>query len=138
MIYLGIDPGKTGALAIPDCRLVEDMPNGPHALLELLSTWPASVTAVIERQQAMPVTGRAASFVIGEGYGIIQGVLAARRVPYRIINAATWKRQMGLTADKEMVRAKARELFPWAELHLKKHEGRAHALMLAEWGRRFA
>ena len=137
--YLGIDPGKTGALALPAHHLVVDMPPSAHDLCDLLIEWDKYFPIVIlERQQAFPHQGVTSSFTTGERYGMLQGVLAARGLPYRIVGASMWKRQLGLPADKELVRARARELFPWAELHLKKYEGRAHALMLAEWGRRFA
>ena len=49
------------------------------------------------------------------------------------VHPATWKKHFKLTSDKELSRALATRLFPAAPLHLKKHDGRAEALLLARW-----
>lgn len=47
-----------------------------------------------------------------------------------------WKRAMGLTKDKERSRLKAMKMYPKADIKLKKHEGRAEALLLAAYWQR--
>jgi crossover junction endodeoxyribonuclease RuvC len=49
-----------------------------------------------------------------------------------------WKKTMldGQGKDKDAARFKAQALFPQIELHLKKHDGRADALLIAEFARR--
>jgi hypothetical protein len=42
----------------------------------------------------------------------------------------------GQGKDKDAARFKAQALFPQIELHLKKHDGRADALLIAEFARR--
>ena len=68
------------------------------------------------------------------------GVLAALRVPYESIAPSAWKAQMGIPkgATKDVSRARALALFPALaeQLARKKDDGRAEALLLAEWRRR--
>lgn len=142
-LFIGIDPGKNGAIGIIDetgwFGRVEDMPANPRDLWECLSRpreGLGEVRVAIERQQSMPGQGVSSVFQTGYGFGCIVGVLAATGLPYEVISAGVWKKAMGLNADKEKSREKARALWPSAPLSLKKHEGRCEALLLAEWLRR--
>ena len=53
-----------------------------------------------------------------------------------MVTPQKWKKDMGLTSDKAQSMAMARELWPLAPLHRQKDNGRAEALLLAEWYRR--
>jgi hypothetical protein len=44
-----------------------------------------------------------------------------------------WKRAFGLPSDKEAARAMGQRIFPGAPLGLKKHAGRAEALLIAKY-----
>jgi crossover junction endodeoxyribonuclease RuvC len=140
-IYLGIDPGKAGAIGIIEANGnligVIDMPEDPAGLVAaFLAEDPAGSRVIVERQQSMPHQGVASSFQTGKGYGQILGVLAAMGLPHEIISPGVWKKAMGLSADKQKSREMARRLWPSAPLHLQKHDGRAESLLLAEWLRR--
>ena len=145
--WLGIDPGITGALALLDEQgeAVEliDMPGNVADLADWIWgvwSWDTAtehqIQAVVEIQSAYPKQGVVSSFKTGKGYGEILGCLAALRIPYRLVAPGTWKRAMGVSADKEQARAKARERWPTASLSRKKDHGRAEALLLAEYLRR--
>lgn len=148
MLTLGIDPGLTGALALLDAdgqpELVADLPiirdrslawvDGNRLqsmLLEAIQGRPCR--AVVERVSAMPRQGVASSFAFGVGFGSILATLQTLRLPLELVTPATWKRTLGLSSDKRASLDKARLLFPSAELHLRKHEGRAEALLIAWW-----
>lgn len=93
-------------------------------------------------------------------FGAAQTILSAHGVPRHLVSANRWKRDLDMPAivkppkgtppdeasviqqrnkraAKEHSRAFARRLFPDAELQLQKHDGRAEALLIAEWGRLF-
>jgi crossover junction endodeoxyribonuclease RuvC len=53
-----------------------------------------------------------------------------------LVRPRAWKKDMGLTADKDESLSMARELWPDAPLARKKDNGRAEALLIAEWLRR--
>lgn len=146
---VGIDPGAAGAIAqISPVVAVWRMPRSDRALVDLLQMFdPATTRVYIERAQAMPQkaardatrgfeTGTS-MFSYGVGYGLIRGVLAARRLWYREVPSATWKAGLGLWRQpKSASIEKARELFPDAARQIGRSDGKAEALLIAEWGRR--
>jgi len=71
---------------------------------------------------------------VGVGFGLWLGVLAALTLPYTRVRPQVWKRALGLGKDKEQARLRAMQLFPSADLRLKKHNGRAESLLLAWYG----
>ena len=75
-------------------------------------------------------------FTVGLGYGAWLGVLATLRLPYTAVRPVVWKKAFSLGKDKEASRLRAMQLYPGADLRLKKHHGRAEALLLAHYGLR--
>lgn len=145
-MIIAIDPGKSGAVAHlhPDGRFccVHDMPDSASGLAalirELISASNTTVMhAILEQVHAMPGQGVTSMFTFGKGVGVIEGVLAYARIPCEQISPQKWKREMGLgnKTDKEKSRLVALSLFPGSsqELRLKKHEGRAEAMLLGLW-----
>jgi crossover junction endodeoxyribonuclease RuvC len=150
-LTIGIDPGLTGALAILSAdgslELVTDLPivrdrslawvDGSALQSMLLDAIAGRQSrAVVERVSAMPKQGIASAFLFGVGFGSILSVLQAMHIPIEFVTPVVWKRSYGLSKDKHASLHKARLMFPAAELHLAKHDGRAEALLIAEYGRR--
>ena len=157
-MILGIDPGLGGALAFywPDSQECEIFDTPTHAieiagskrrvidlyqLAGLIShRAPHARMAIIEDVHAMPKQGVTSSFTFGFVAGAAQGIVAAYRIPTHLVKPAAWKRQLGLTADKDASRRKASQMFPqhanlWPN---KGHDGRAEALLLAWYGSKLA
>jgi hypothetical protein len=144
MIYAGVDPGSTGAIGLIDSNgafvAVHDWPGDEHALVRLLQDeldiLGVPTLALVEEQQAMGQGFAAAMLKLGRNHGIWLGVLAALRCPVAQIKPAVWKK--GLLppkAGKDVSLAVARRMWPTAPLNLKKHDGRADALLLAHVAR---
>ncbi len=158
MIYLGIDPGLSGALAalFPEGRVeLFDVPTlkatkgqlflapGMADLLRPFRGGPAF--AVVERAEA-PRLGAGKGAVgnvtsglkIGYGMGLWVGILAALQIPYETVVPRAWKQSFGLPAgDKKASRARAQELFPQIGAELgKRRPDFSEALLIAEWARR--
>jgi crossover junction endodeoxyribonuclease RuvC len=147
--YIGIDPGLTGAIAsISPIGLVllHDMPilNGKGKtqldyanLAHVLRQYdPLESMAVIEQVGSMPGQGVSSMFKFGQVYGAALGILAALQIPYIYTTPVQWKRHHRLIGcEKDESRGRALELFPGcvAALRLKKHHGRADALLMAEY-----
>jgi len=148
---IGIDPGLTGAIARisqSGAYEVKDLPvmaNGkgkskvknminPAALAEMLSIYHTNETVYLERISSMPGQGVASMFSMGDTFGCIRGVCIALGFSVEIITPQSWKKHYKLGKDKEVVRAKAIELFPKAELHRIKDHNRAEALLIANYG----
>ena len=94
----------------------------------------------IEKIHSMPGQGVASMFSMGEGFGIWQGILQAFFMPTTFITPQAWKKALmaGMPKEKDASRIRAIQLFPSVaeELKLKKHHGRADALLIAEFLRR--
>ena len=152
-LYIGIDPGLRGALAVIDEALdviaLHDVPTltlkarggntqqydlpGMAQLLRPYVGQSAHVT--LEESQAMPGQGVRSTFTTGVGFGAWLALLAALEIPYTRVRPAVWKRMFMLRGqDKEAARLLAQQLFPSTDLRLKKHHNRAEALLLAAHG----
>lgn len=152
MRYIGIDPGLGGAVAIlPEGHIFDTptaqvgrkrdyLPAQMAALLLAYISADAPVAVAIESVHSMPKQGVASAFNFGCGLGIWLGILAALAMPYDRVSPQRWKRVMldGMGKEKDAARVRAMQLFPElaAQLSLKKHHGRAEALLLAEYRRR--
>lgn len=81
-------------------------------------------------------------FAYGRTNGVIEGVLAGlgftcKESPLKKVPPAVWKRRLSLLSNahpKDAGLKKARELYPHAELHLKKHHNRADAILIGHYG----
>lgn len=148
MIFLGCDPGLTGALAAVDSaghvHLLEDLPTitrgkgrvkrelDPAGLAHLLRPIAGDIKlAVVEQVGSMPGQGVASVFSLGHTSGVIAGVISALGIPLQLVAPATWKKPLGLTRDKSMSRTVASRLYPEVALHRVKDHNLAEALLLA-------
>src|SRR5438132_2118900 len=111
----------------------------PQAMAALLRNFVgARCTTALELVHSMKGQGVVSTFGFGRGLGLWEGILAALRIPYQLIPPQRWKAAMlhGMGKEKDASRIAAQRLFPNADLSLRKHHGRAEALLLAEFLRR--
>lgn len=147
---MGIDPGLTGALSIYTPRTHEleviDMPilklirNGrTKSELDVvqLASWFECCGAIehvyIERVGAMPAQGVSSTFAFGKAFGIALGLIAGRFMPFTLVSAAVWKKELLIPASKDGARARASQLLPrhaanWTRV---KDHGRAESALIA-------
>lgn len=99
---------------------------------------PYEACAAIERAATRPDQGAASQARYIASEGIAWGVLASMYVPVTRATPSQWKRQMGLSADKERSRQVAIAEFPHhAGLFTRKMDhNRAEAALLALWLKR--
>lgn len=144
MIYIGIDPGKKGALAaisdegIYTRQFSED---GYSAVLAALSAKGEPVRCCLEHVGAMPGQGVTSMFSFGENFGFIRGLLTAYKVPHELVRPQKWKKEYSITADKNGAISVCTRLFPDVSLLAtdrcrKPSDGIAEALLMAEYARR--
>lgn len=98
------------------------------------------VLVILENVHSMPKQGVASSFSFGQGLGMWQGIIAALGLPLEMPSPQRWKKEIlaDQGRDKDASRFKAIQLFPAlaAELSRVKDDGRAEAILMAEFGRR--
>jgi len=142
--YLGFDPGKEGAMAIIGPHLIPSAHAfDRHVYVEKLADLKKqfNLFAVVEHVGAMPGQGVTSCFSFGESFGWLQGVLDAMRIPYELARPQKWKKVFSCTSDKNTSIAVAERLFPEVDLRRtplcrKPHDGKAEALLIAEYARR--
>ena len=161
--FIGIDPGLSGAIAvITDMgQATHDMPTleikagkkirhryNVSEILRILRQVRDEnhangipVEVWLEDVHAMPGQGVTSMFSMGRGIGTLETSVIACEMPLNMISPITWKKRImdGQGKEKDAAVFKAMQLFPSAQLVTprgRKLDGRAEALLIAEYGRR--
>jgi crossover junction endodeoxyribonuclease RuvC len=133
-------PRSGSTTARPLSKTVADLPGIVRLFRELDTCGQAKLLRVAVEQAQVQIKGAGANaytgYRVGEWFGMWGLFFAEKGWPCETHHPASWKRQMGLSKDKEQVRAKAQQMFPAAPLSRKKDHNRAEALLLAEYHRR--
>ena len=145
IIYLGIDPGKSGGYAIISGNKADAFSWDDTEFAEfckLLEAGGEPVVACVERVNAMPGQGVTSMFNFGKSAGFIEGVLTTCGIGYQLIRPQQWKKEFTLIGkDKSASVAVCKRLFPAVDLRRTERcktdsDGMAEALLMAEYARR--
>jgi hypothetical protein len=185
MIFIGVDPGRTGAIAAIDenktILMLEDWPdlstkkvikkrnsekkktktihNIPGEIKEVCCIWEKFVfnygkveaLIAIERQHAhshrgnkeeKTTVGMTSTVVLMQTYTAWLTLFCCHGHIHLLPTSYNWQKEILGKKHREKMDTKAeslkvaRQLFPSAQLNLKKHHGRADALLITEWLRR--
>lgn len=157
MLYLGFDPGKSGALATfwsgsgTAIAYPFELAGGEldlQALAARIRTHrnvahaSGGIIACVEKVGAMPGQGVVSMFSFGTSYGMIRGILTALEIRTELVTPQAWKKSVlaGTTKDKDAAIAYVRRAFPATGLIQPgcrvPHSGMADALCIAEYARR--
>lgn len=147
-IYIGIDPGKSGAVvllmghrkaeAIRTPLLRGAQYDGP-SMVQALRQYPLNAKYVaIEKVHGMPKQGVVSTFTFGEGYGRWRGILDTLELPHILVTPQRWQKIIcaGLSGDaKSRAQQAVVAQLPWLELRpgkvRKPHQGIVDAACLA-------
>lgn len=152
MRILGVDPGASGALVILDTEKntlsVFDMPTveikrgtrnvrqvSAQLIVDILSPFTVD-HAYVERVGAMPGQGVSSMFAFGRAAGVVEGVLAALRIPTTYVTPQEWQKAMRVVGGKDGSRNRASQLWPGQSTHFArvKDDGRSDAALIAAYG----
>ena len=139
-VYMGIDPGKQGAIAIIDSETRDlqchDMPDTTAALHDLIAGLPIIKACTVEKPFFPSMIGVTNAAKIAMAYGTLTGALQWRDIPFAEVRPAKWKAAMDLSSSKSASREKAAQMFPdHADLFKRvKDDGRAESVLIAAWG----
>ena len=142
MIYIGIDPGKSGALAIIDGNMMNLIPFSETDYINAIKVVPSELAVVcVEHVGAMPGQGVTSMFNFGQNFGYIKGLLEAYQISYELVRPQKWKKEFGITGEKNNSIEVCKRLFPGVSLRRtercrKDDDGMAEALLMAEYARR--
>ena len=117
MLYLGIDPGASGGLAVIDGgKHVEttSMPATEKDIWLWVCMEQREQRAVIEYNTGF-VGGEgnpgSAMFKFGTNHGLLEMALIAAAIPYEKVSPAKWQKALGITPRKKGVGAESRTQF---------------------------
>lgn len=165
MVIVGIDPGKSGAIAVMiDGGAIEifDMPTIKEGkkgkeqldivgLSRLITALPTNAIAFVEVQNALtrfdPVKGisvpqgAVSNFTLGKGYGAILMALAMEKISVEEVLPKQWQKYFRISGGntKEQSHGVAKKLFPTLTFTTPRGrllDGRCDSVLIAEYGRR--
>ena len=119
--YIGIDPGKSGGIAIVDeegemkAYKCPDSSEEMAILFQILigSTPAAEIRLLMERVWARPTNAVRAAFSYGVNYGQWLGIVATHEVQMNTVIPVGWIKWVGCpNVRKRWLKEKARELYP--------------------------
>jgi len=145
MAYFGVDPGKSGAIALVDndgftmnyVRLKETTGD----ISGFIKDYAKIVDyCIVEKVASRPMQGVKSVFTFGESFGLVQGLLMAHNVKFELHTPPVWMKKMGLITrgikgveKKRIHKQRAQELFMNSKnITLTT----ADAFLLAEYARR--
>lgn len=144
--YLGIDPGKEGALAVLNDKgewiQIEDMPGNVIDTIKLINWMPTISRAAIEQPFAGGKMGKPSCMSFGIAVGELRGVLASIGIPFHMVKPQDWQRVFGVVGkskgnDSINQCLKLYSSAPLIEYNRKGEEvrkdGRSDALLIARW-----
>lgn len=150
MNFIGVDPGKSGGIAI--IRKDGSVSVAPfdeyeyRTLISCLDGTESDTVVCVESVHAFSGQGVNACFNFGQNFGWIQGLLFAYGLETILVSPMRWKKHFDLVFSKDTDKkvkkqasiAKARELFP--DISLRKtarcktdDDGIAEALLIAKY-----
>lgn len=144
MLFIGIDPGASGAIAVVDyqsviidvCITAKCTELDQSLFLDGISGRFGSVPlrAMLEQVNAMPKQGVVSTFKFGQSFGFLRGLLAGHQIPFELVRPQKWQQVMGCLSkgDKNVTKAAAQRLWPQHKIT----HANADALLLAEFARR--
>lgn len=156
MIFVGIDPGLNGAIAINNGHTVKiiDTPttviksgkknktvyrvNDMVNQLREALLFDEHVEVAIETQQSMPGQGVSSMFSLGYGFGLWVGIVAALGYSYTLVHPKKWKSVMmdGMGKEKAASCVRAQQLHPDLEFFTPRGralDGRGDAVLIMDY-----
>lgn len=141
-IYIGVDPGKSGGVAVLNetgvvVKTMAFNKGTEREVSDFFREWRDFEYAfcLIERVHSMPRQGVKSMFTFGQSYGFLRACLICYRIKFVEIPPKEWMKKLGCMSggDKKVTRAKAQQLFPRTENKIT--HSIADALLLA-WSAR--
>jgi len=114
---LGVDPGKSGGIAVCKRGLIVEFHKYPktirdlyYILHEITNNWSGQIIAYLEQVHAFPTDARSSAFKFGTNYGIWKGLLLGLQIDYKLVAPQTWMKSLGLSKDKKERKNQLKEM----------------------------
>lgn len=143
MRIIGIDPGKSGAIAvIEDWRLTDVYSfNGKteEEIANYISHIDYPSIFFIEDVHSSPQQGVASAFTFGRGYGFLLGVLMGRNYSVKKVRPTEWQGALGCLSggDKKIPFELAKKIYMFDRIKGAFNRSSADAVLIAHYGYKF-
>ena len=144
-VYMGIDPGKSGGIALlfDNEVIATKMPETPADVLDWIRESASNCVAVIEQVGGYTGEGQpgSAMFNFGRGVGHLEMALLTCKIPTESVPPRKWQKALGISAKKKTetktqwknrLKSVAQRLFPSITVTLATSD----ALLIAEYCKR--
>lgn len=148
MLYLGLDPGANGGIAVVDLHgglvallpLHETVDELVGYLTQVGAAHRGELRAFLEHVWTTGY-GHGGDFKLGRSFGRLEAALSAAAIPHQLVLPKKWQQEFSIaypqgassSAKKTLTKATAQRLFPGVPIT----HATADALLLAEYCRRF-
>ena len=142
-IYIGLDPGKSGGVAfiLENSLYTFKCPSTVHDMVEEINFCNKlgpeyEIFAVVEKVWSFPGQGVRSVFTFGENYGTWLGILAALKIPHKLVPPKKWMSHFGSFPKdkrkrKNFIKSLAQQLYPNSKITLSTSD----AVMLAVYAK---
>lgn len=143
IVYIGIDPGKEGAMAIINKKTVIIIPFNEEEYKKALQRYSKNnkCVCIVENVHSMPGQGVKSTFNFGKNFGYILGLLDSLDIPYKLVAPLKWKNFYKLTgkpkqASIDLVHKKFKNInLKRTPRKINDDDNIAEAILLAEYGK---
>jgi len=141
--YIGIDPGKSGGIAIMDSSGIVEIFKTPLSPIDFFHKFEPyadkSIYCITEKVHSMPQNGGKANYTFGYINGVLHTILMVCQIPFDLRTPQMWMKYYALkkgksesnTQWKNRLKVKAQQLFPKEKVTL----WNADALLIANYCR---
>ena len=116
-IIIGIDPGKSGGLAVSVGGVITEFHKYPttqqdlyYTMYEILNNYKGIPLAYLEQVHAFPTDGRSSAFKFGTNYGVWKGLLLGMQIEYRLVAPQVWMKSLPLSKNKKERKNQLKEM----------------------------
>jgi hypothetical protein len=123
-MWLGIDPGASGGIAVLTLEHVLTtwkMPETEHDISNVFASIRGLISfAMIESVHSLPKQGVKSTFAFGRNYGFLRGMLVGHKIPFEDVPPGKWQAALRVksikdeakTDHKNRLKGLAQQLFP--------------------------
>ena len=106
--YMGIDPGKNGAVCIiyPEKTEAHKCPDNPRDMADIVRTFlnnchmeDLDAKVCIEKVHVFPTDGKVSAFTFGTNYGMWQGILGCWYIDFELVRPVDWQKSYNENYD---------------------------------------
>ncbi len=140
MIIIGIDPGKSGAVAVWNDGIdkVVKCPPTPKKMADIIKNQDCNASKLVvymEKVWAFPTDARSSAFKFGANYGTWLGILGALNIEPKLVTPITWQKHFSKKLPKEKpLRKKALYKIAMSYTEKKIYKYSADAVLIAVYG----